>query len=139
MNKSTFLIVGLSSASISTSVALAQGMEKEHAQQLEEYCYQGAEYHERRVFDAISNSDYIDWSKIELVRTSSRLNYTETILDENQDKSITCDQVINYEYDDKNIALNTSFQVLMKEKKTVSSIEVTEQAVTDFMVRVMVN
>ncbi|GEM80301.1 hypothetical protein VSU01S_25460 [Vibrio superstes NBRC 103154] len=47
--------------------------------------------------------------------------------------------VINYTYDDKEIALNTSFQVLIKEQKTVSNTQVTEEAVTDFFVRVMVN
>ncbi|GAM66628.1 hypothetical protein JCM19236_4080 [Vibrio sp. JCM 19236] len=47
--------------------------------------------------------------------------------------------VINYIYDDKEIALNTSFQVLMKEKQTVSNTQITDEAVTDFIVRVMVN
>ncbi|GAD90274.1 hypothetical protein VHA01S_038_00420 [Vibrio halioticoli NBRC 102217] len=116
-----------------------QGMEKDHAQHLEQFCYQGAEYHERRVFDALSSSDYIDWSKIQLEGTSSRLNYTATILDENHDQVITCDQVINYHYDDKDISLNTSFQVLIHKEKTVSNTDITKQAVTDFMVRVMVN
>lgn len=124
---------------LATSSFAEEGMEKGHAEHLEQFCYQGAEYHERRVFDAISSSDYIDWSEIQLQGTSSRLNYTETILDENHDKVITCDQVINYHYDDKDISLNTSFQVLINEEKTVSNTDVTEQAVTDFMVRVMVN
>lgn len=117
----------------------SNGLEKEQAAQLEEFCHQGAEYHERRVFDAISSSEYIAWDEISLVDTSSRLNYTETILDEEHDKIITCDMVINYIYDDKEIALNTSFQVLMKEKQTVSNTQITDEAVTDFIVRVMVN
>lgn len=115
-------------------------LNKNEVEDFTKHCLDASTSHERRIFDALSNSEYINWSKIKLIDTVSRLNYTDTALEQKEGSDLlTCDLVINYQYDDKDIVLNSSYQVSPKNNHTISRVAVTEQAVTDFIVRVMVN
>ncbi len=120
--------------------SLSSGLDKNEIQDFNKQCLDASTNHERRIFDALSNSEYINWSKIKLIDTVSRLNYTDTVLEKKEGSDLlTCDLVINYQYDGKDIVLNSSYQVSPKNNHTISRVAVTEQAVTDFIVRVMVN
>lgn len=117
----------------------ANGFQSEEVRQLDAVCREGAANHERRIFDALSSSEYLDWTEIELVDVESRFNYTDTSIDEENEELVTCDVVISYLYRDKEITLNSAYQVAMDENETVSNVDIAEQAVVDFIVRVMVN
>ncbi|CAM3142610.1 hypothetical protein [Vibrio rarus] len=115
------------------------GMDTEQVKYLDKYCHQGAKYHERRIFDAISDSELINWSKVDLIDISSRLNYTRTLVEDNHPQVVSCDIVINYFYDDKDIIISSQYRVQTQSNKTLTSTNITSKAVNDFMVRVMVN
>ncbi|WP_261818148.1 hypothetical protein [Vibrio gallicus] len=122
-----------------SNIACANGISTQDSQVFEQFCHQGADYHERRVFDAISTSEFINWSKVEIVSIDSRLNYTRTLLAENHPKVVDCDLVINYYYDDKDVVISTRFRVETENSLTLSETAVTQKAVNDFIVRVMVD
>lgn len=122
-----------------SSYSYANGISNKEATNFEQFCHKGAEYHERRIFDAISTSEFINWAKVELVSTDSRLNYTRTLLAETHPEIVECDLVINYFYDDKDVVISTQFRVETKNDLTLSETEVTREAVNDFIVRVMVD
>ncbi|WP_122032325.1 hypothetical protein [Aliivibrio sp. EL58] len=123
-----------------SSYSLSSGLDKNEVLDFNKQCVDASNNHERRIFDALSNSEYINWSKIKLVDTTSRLNYTDTVLGKNEGSGLlACDLVINYLYDDKDIVLNSSYQVSPENNQTISRVAVTEKAITDFIVQVIVN
>ncbi len=122
-----------------SSFSFANGISNEEVADFEQFCHKGAAYHERRIFDAISTSEFINWAKVELVSTDSRLNYTRTLLAETHPDIVECDLVINYFYDDKDVAISTQFRVETTNDLTLTDTEVTREAVNDFIVRVMVD
>lgn len=119
--------------------AVSTDFDRQEVEQFNQICVDGSENHERRIFDALSNSEYIDWSSIELIDTESRVNYTDTTAAVKQADRVTCDLIVEYKYHHTDIVLSSSYQVSLKDKQTISNVAVTEQAVTDFIVRVMVN
>lgn len=119
--------------------AVSTGFDKQEVEQFNQVCMDGSNNHERRIFDALSNSEYIDWSSIELIDTESRVNYTDTTVAAKQKGRVTCDLIVEYKYHHADIVLSSSYQVSLKDQQTISNVAVTEQAVTDFIVRVMVN
>ncbi|MCK8084651.1 hypothetical protein [Vibrio sp. 1CM8B] len=119
--------------------AVSTGFDKKEVEHFNQMCVDGSYNHQRRIFDALSNSEYIDWSSIELIDTESRVNYTDTTVEIKQTDRVTCDLIVEYKYHHADIVLSSSYQVSLKDKQTISNVAVTEQAVTDFIVRVMVN
>ncbi|MFM2587635.1 hypothetical protein [Vibrio sp. TBV020] len=117
----------------------ANGFQAEEVRQWDAVCREGAANHERRIFDALSNSEYLDWTKIELMEIESRFNYTDTSTIGEEEQRVNCDVMISYTYQNKPITLSSVYQVATDERETLSSVKVTERAVIDFIVRVMVN
>ncbi|MGF1752765.1 hypothetical protein L4C33_04110 [Vibrio makurazakiensis] len=120
-------------------VSFASGLGVHENQQYEAECGTGAKLHERRIFDALSDSKFIDWTKVELVEINSRFDYTDSVNSTLQDQQVACDLMIDYRYNDKVISLNSTYRVSLEENETISQTDVTAQAVQDFIVRVIVN
>ncbi|MEZ9397241.1 hypothetical protein AB4393_04220 [Vibrio splendidus] len=119
--------------------ALSAGLDRQEVEHLNQMCVNGSNNHERRIFDALSNSEYIDWSSIELIDTESRVNYTDTTIGNKRINRVMCDLIVEYKYHHTDIILSSTYQVSLDDKQTISNVAVTQQAVTDFIVRVMVN
>ncbi len=119
--------------------AVSSGFDKQEVEQFSQICLDGAANHERRIFDALSNSEYINWTIIEVTKIESRVNYSETQLVDEDANKVVCDLVVEYSYNNKEIVLNSDYEVSTVNKLTISRVSDLEQAVTDFIVRVMVN
>lgn len=101
------------------------------------WCEQFALLHERRVSDALANSDYIDWTQIKLADTKTRLNYTETV-DKKLEQKIVCDVLLKYRYAEKSIAIPTTFTISEPNRIVLSDLTHIEETVFEFIVKLMV-
>lgn len=119
--------------------AVSSGFDKQEVEQFSQVCLDAAVSHERRIFDALSNSKYINWTIIEVMNIESRVNYSETLLIDEDANKVVCDLIVEYSYNDKEIVLNSNYEVSTANKLTISRVSDMEKAVTDFIVRVMVN
>ncbi|MDK9736977.1 hypothetical protein KI655_06645 [Vibrio sp. D404a] len=111
----------------------------DNGDELNERCESGSEYHENRIFDGISSSEYINWTQVELMNVSSRYDYSNTMINHVNDEYISCDLIIDYEYNDKKISINSTYLVSLENDEIKSTENSTKEAVKDFIVRVIVN
>ena len=106
---------------------------------LNESCVRGAEYHENRIFDAISSSEYINWTQVKLMNISSRYDYSHTMMEHTNDEYISCDLIVDYKYNGKKISINSTYLMSLENDQIKSTELSTKEAVRDFIVRVIVN
>ena len=120
--------------------ALSQtNKEYKNGEEFNKLCESGSEYHENRIFDGLSSSEYINWTQVELMNVSSRYDYSSTMINHADDEYISCDLIVDYKYNDKQISINSTYLVSLENDQIKSTETSTTEAVRDFIVRVIVN
>lgn len=110
-----------------------------NGEEFNKLCESGSEYHENRIFDGLSSSEYINWTQVELMNVSSRYDYSSTMINHSDDEYISCDLIVDYKYNDKQISINSTYLVSLENDQIKSTEASTKEAVRDFIVRVIVN
>lgn len=129
-----FLILFLSPYALSQT-----NKEYKNGEDFNKLCESGSEYHENRIFDGLSSSEYINWTQVELMNVSSRYDYSSTMINHSDDEYISCDLIVDYKYNDKQISINSTYLVSLENDQIKSTEASTKEAVRDFIVRVIVN
>ena len=129
-----FLILFLSPYALSQT-----NKEYKNGEEFNKLCEIGSEYHENRIFDGLSSSEYINWTQVELMNVSSRYDYSSTMINHADDEYISCDLIVDYQYNDKQISINSTYLVSLENDQIKSTETSTKEAVRDFIVRVIVN
>lgn len=123
-------------ATVLVTSVMATTIDSASSSQFNSWCEQSAPLHERRVFDALSSSEYIDWTQVKLLDTHARLDYTATV--ENDNSKVVCDVLLEYQYAEKVIALPTTFSISEQNQLVLSDREHIEDVVFEFIVKLMV-
>ena len=110
-----------------------------NGEEFNKLCESGSEYHENRIFDGLSSSEYINWTQVDLMNVSSRYDYSSTMINHADDEYISCDLIVDYKYNDKQISINSTYLVSLENDQIKSTETSTTEAVRDFIVRVIVN
>ncbi|MFM2600047.1 hypothetical protein [Vibrio fortis] len=129
-----FLVLFLSPYALSQT-----NKEYKNGDEFNKLCESGSEYHENRIFDGLSSSEYINWTQVELMNVSSRYDYSSTMINHADDEYISCDLIVDYKYNDKQISINSTYLVSLDNDQIKSTEASTKEAVRDFIVRVIVN
>ena len=122
-------------ATVLVTSVMATTIDSSSSSQFNSWCEQSAPLHERRVFDALSSSEYIDWTQVKLIDTHARLDYTATV--ESDNPQVVCDVLIEYKYAEKVIALPTTFSISEPNQLVLSDRKHIEDVVFEFIVKLM--
>lgn len=129
-----FLVLFLSPYALSQS-----NKAYENVKEFDERCEKGSEYHENIIFDGLSSSKYLNWTQVELLNVSSRYDYSTTMIEHTNDEYISCDLMVEYKYNNKNIAINSNYLVSLYSDEIRSTDSSRKKALQDFLVRMIVN
>ncbi|MCL9776768.1 hypothetical protein [Vibrio methylphosphonaticus] len=124
-------------ASSLTLNASAQVLPPEQLAHYQLVCQEALKTHEQRLFDALANHDLLDWTLIKADQQTSRVNYTRTV-EAFEHRNIHCDAVIQYQYDDKNVVVKTTYIIDSNRHNVHSELRDLNAAVHDFLVQLMV-
>ncbi|MGF1749590.1 MULTISPECIES: hypothetical protein [Vibrio] len=123
--------------SLITFDSYAQVLPPEQTAHYQLVCQGALNAHGLRLFDALANSEFLDWTLIKTAQQTSRVNYTRTV-DTLGERTVHCDAVIQYQYDHKNVVIKTMYVVDQDRDSVRSELAELDEAVRDFLVQLMV-